>query len=147
MLHNKLTLLTVLEYLTTQLEQPDTYQREFIQRIKVALDGYLIFHRLSPEEAKTLTDLGNDTYMKKIREIEINYGLFAMELLVLHKDKLSINISKKKILQYKSNLIKDLLKLKYRNEESYAKVKAITDDSRITAKSYYHYTEGELHGL
>ncbi len=142
-LHSILIHLTCLEYLITQLED-ETYNKDFVLRIKTLLNGYLVFHRLSDKEAEILTELGKDKYMINLREVQINYGLFAMELLVLHQNKLSINVSKKKILQYKSNLVMDMLKLKHRDDAMYSRVKSTVDDSRITAKSYYSYTEEML---
>ncbi len=143
-IHNKLISFTAMEYIKKELEEEHIYNKPFLQRLHVSLKGYLVFHRLSDEEAKVLAELGKQPTMVRLQKEEINYGLFALELLTLHLKHLTINISKRKIAQYKSNSIMDILSLKKRDPEMYTRVKSTVQDSRLTAKLMYHYTEEYL---
>ncbi len=136
-----------MEYIKKELEEEHVYNRPFLQRLSSALSGYTVFHRLDVKEAEALTLLGETPYMIRIRTEEINYGLFALELLTLHIEHLTINVSKKKILKYKADSVMDLLKLKQKDSEVYTKVQKTVKDSRLSAKMMYHYTKEYINEL
>jgi hypothetical protein len=78
-------------------------------------------------------------------EVQIDRTIFALEMLYIYVTDLpknkraNLNISDKKLLAAKGELIKDMLKLKQRSDLNYDRVKEIVDDSRIAAKKYFYF--------
>lgn len=148
MLHIKLIMNTVHLYIENALKEPEVYQRDILRNIYGKLRGYTIFHKFNEQEHKILMELGNHEYMEKLKKTEVDFSVYAMSLLQelindVPKQKRFINISDKKILQYKADMIKDMLRLKSR-ETTYDNVKEIVEQSRMTAKQFYHYTKENL---
>jgi hypothetical protein len=107
----------------------------------------MTFHRFSPEEYTEVMKIADTEFMKNMINIEVDRTIFALELLYLYvkdipkKDRANLNISDKKLLNSKVELITDMLKLKQRNPDGYERIKEIVDDSRIAAKSYFGFIE------
>ena len=146
---NKIILFTVMEYLDKHTKTKSCYQRDKMIKILGAVKGYSVFHRFSKEEAEYITKLGKTDTMKNIKEIEVDYAVYALELLniwidiIPKKERPHLNYSDKRIKFLKAELIRDLLALKYKNEEEYSKVKEIVTQSRIVAKQFFHYFDEE----
>ena len=145
----KLILFTIEGYLD-DISPYSTYNYEFMLKLRSAIRGYMTFHKLTPAEYKQIIALSDTEYMMKLRDVEVDRTLFALELLTMYislvpkKQRATLNISDKKLLHAKSELIMDMLKLKRKDDASYKRVKEIADDSRITAKGYYGYAESFL---
>jgi len=145
----KLILFTIEGYLD-DIAAKTTYNYEFVLKIRSAVRGFMTFHRLNKEEYDKVMALAETDYMKKLRDVQVDRTLFALELIHLwvslnpKKERATLNISDKKLLHAKAELVMDMLKLKSKDEDSYRRVKEIADDSRITAKGYYGYAESFL---
>ena len=145
----KLILFTIEGYLD-DITAKTTYNYEFVLKIRSAVRGFMTFHRLNKEEYDKVMALAETDYMKKLRDVQVDRTLFALELIHLwvslnpKKERATLNISDKKLLHAKAELVMDMLKLKSKDKDSYKRVKEIADDSRITAKGYYGYAESFL---
>ena len=139
---NKAILFTILEYLEKATLAENAYERDKLLRLKSCISGYRAFHKFSREEALYLTELGKRKEMIRLRENEVDWAIYALELMYMYittihkKDRPHINFSDAKIKLLKAHLITDMLRLKQNNIESYDRVKEIINDSRITAKMY-----------
>ena len=97
-----------------------------------------------------VTRLSECDFMIKLSERQIDRVIYALELLVIYTQGIEkpkrafLNISDRKILEAKSGLIKDMLRLRATNPESHKRVKEIIDESRINAKTYFNYCEKEI---
>lgn len=147
-LHKKLIIHTVAEYLHSAL-QGEPYQKDKLRAIKSKIDGYVIFHKFSPQEAKILIDLGKDEFMEQIKRKEVDFGVFGIELLSIFYDNVptherGINMSQKKVAEHKTKMIMDMLHLKKDDDKRHTEVKDIITNSRIVAKQFYTYTAEKL---
>ncbi len=147
---NKVILFTCLEYIEKQVENKDTYRRDFMVRILSSLRSYRVMHRFSKEEAIYIAEFGKKEEFQKIKEKEVDYAIYSISLINLwldivdKKDRPVLNISPVKIKQLQSNLVMDMLKLKQRDKGSYSVVKEIVFDSQLTAKIFIGLLEKEL---
>jgi len=147
---NKVMLHTISSYLEKQVEDKETYERDFLVKILGALKAYQMLHRFDSNEAKMVAEIGEHEAMEKMKVIEIDFSIYSIELLQLFVDEIPkkqrphLNIADKKIRALKANLIKDMLRLKFRDDESYARVKEIVDQSRLVAKRYFFYMFEQL---
>jgi hypothetical protein len=102
--------------------------------------------RFSKDEAKHLIKLGDDPYMEKLKQAEISYVVYALELLKLWEadvdyKKSSIGIARSQLKAGRATFALDLIKLKRRDSEQYKETRQIIDDSVITAKKFYSFTK------
>ena len=147
---NNIILFTILDYIEKQVEDTETYQRDFMLRILSSLRGYRIMHKFSKEEAIYITEFGKKEEFQKVKDIEVDYAIYSISLLnrwldvTDKKNRPHLNISPNKIRKLESNLVMDMLRLKQRNTESYAKVKEIVNDSKLTAKKFVWLLQEEL---
>ena len=145
-LHNKLILHTAFMYFEKAIEN-ECYQRAAILELKTKLQGYRVFHRFSQDEAKYITKLGEDEFMKKLKEQFVDFAVYAIYLMVNwievteKKDRPSINISDTKIRKIKSEIIMDMLRLKKSDSDTYANIKEVIDTTKLVAKQYVQYTK------
>ena len=145
-MHNKLILHTVDMYLEKALEN-DCYQKDNIRLLRSKILGYKTFHKFTKAESDEIIALGTHQYMVRLRERHVDYAVYALSLLAEwverrdKKDRPALNISDKRMLEMKSNLIMDMLMLKKREPEIYNKVKDIIAESKMVAKMYVTYTE------
>lgn len=141
---NKIILFTIVEYLEKQMLDEESYQRDAMRKIVSSINGWKTFHRFSRAEAELVGKWGQTEAMTKLREVEVDYSIYALELLQLYvtlvpkKQRAHLGISDAKITMLKANLIKDMLRLKQRGG-SYDRIKDITDQSRLVAKRFFHY--------
>lgn len=139
---NKAILFTVYEYLDKATKEDSTYQRTELIKLKSSITGYRVFHRFSKEEALNLEEIGKRPEFIRLRENEVDWAIYALELMFLYisfvnkSDRPVMNYSDTRVKKLKANLITDMLKLKHKDAESHARIKSIIDDSRLTAKMY-----------
>ncbi len=147
---NMIVLFSVLDYIEKQVEDTETYQRDFMLRILGSLRGYRVMHKFSKEEAIYITEFGKKEEFQKVKDIEVDYAIYSISLLnrwldvTDKKNRPHLNISPVKIRRLESNLVMDMLRLKQRNTESYVKIKEIVQDSKLTAKRFIGLLEKEL---
>jgi len=148
-LFSKTMLITVLHY--AEHANNNTYNKDFIVRLRGAINGYLTFHKLNTKESQQVIEIGKREFITKLKETEIDYSVHLMALmehwvkLIPKEDRRNaLNISDKKILQNKSKLILDMLQLKSRDKDEYNRVKLIVSDSELVAKKYAYYLSEEL---
>jgi len=149
-IHKNLCLHTVGLYLEEALKG-EPYQKDKLRYIKTKIQGFLVFHRFSKSEHDILIELGEQEFMKKIKQVEVDFSVYALELLALWyndteaKDR-GINLSKEKVMEYKANLVKDMLGLRLRDSDNHKQVKKIVRESQLVAKQFYDYTKENLKG-
>ncbi len=145
---NKVTLFTVLEYIEKQRkEHKDMYHADELIKLSGAIKGYQTFHRFSREEALVVTELGKEPSMQKLKETEVDYAIYVIELLYLWSKlpkakRPHLNYSDAKIAKLKSNLVMDMLRTK--DTENHAQVKEIIEQSRLVAKQFFGFFESRL---
>ena len=147
-LHEALILFTVMESLGKEVNtgvSKDPLHRKIVGRLK----AWSTMRRFSQEEAKHLIELGKDAYMEKLKETEISYTVYGLELLKQWVEdprfaKRSIGVSKDKLKLGRAAFAVDMLKLKKRDEAQYKETKKIIDDSVLTAKKFYSFTKDNI---
>ena len=148
-LFQKVILFTIEAYLD-DINPKDTYNYPFMLKIRTAIRGYLVWHKMSPEEADKVISTGKHEFMEKLTHQQIDRTIYALELLYLYikeipkRERANLNISDEKIKLAKAGLVTDVLKLKHKNTETGARIKEIVKESRVTAKQYYAYLEENL---
>jgi len=134
------------------MDSSTTYNYAFMVKLRTAIRMYMNTHKFSKAEYDEVMKVADSDFMKNIKKQEVDRTIFALELLYLYvsvipKSKRAIlNISDKKLLKAKSELVVDMLKLKQRRKDEYNRVKDIIDDSRISAKKYFGFCEEFLKG-
>ena len=147
---NKVVLFTVLEYLEKQMKEKSTYQRDVMLQLLGQIKGYKTFARFSQEEANELSLLGSTPAIKKLREIEVDYSIYALELMALwvklvpKRQRPHLNFSDSRILKLKSTLIMDMIRMKAQNADYAENVALIVSDSRLVAKKFIHLLDNEV---
>jgi len=142
----KLVLFTIEAYLD-EINDETTYNYPFMIKLRTAIRGYMQFHKFSPDEYAVVKDIADTEFMKSMVDVEVDRTIFSLELLYLYvkeipkKDRANLNISDKKLLGAKVDLVMDMLKLKKDRPDSYLRVKEIVTDSRIAAKKYFMFIE------
>ena len=146
---NKVVLFTVLEYIEKQKSQHDEiYQREELTKIASSIKGYQMFHRFSQSEANVVIALGKEPSMQKLKETEVDYAIYAIELLYLwakqvpNSNRPHLNYSDTRIRKLKTTLIMDMLKT--RETESHPRIKEIVEQSRLVAKHFFGFFESRI---
>ncbi len=146
-LHHKLIMHTVDLYIEKALQGGEVYQKDKLIQLHTKLMGYKTFHKFSPEETKVLEKVGEYEEMKKLKEVWVDFSVYATSLLNEYlnyydkKDRVKLNINDNKIKAIRADVVKDMLLLKKKDEESYNKVKEVIDISRQTAKRYLYITD------
>ena len=145
-LHIKLIMNTVHLFIESALKA-EGYQRGKLLEIHSKITGYNVFHKFNQVEHEQLIELGKHEYMEELKAIEVDFGVYGMELLTIlikdvPKSERFMNISDKKIFEYEANRVKDMLNLK--GSDRYENVKAVVIDSKLTAQKFYAYTKDEI---
>lgn len=145
----KVALFTVLHY--TEQTDKESYNYEFTEKIRAAINRYLRFHKLTQEEADFIIEISKHERMQELTAIQIDYNIYAMELLTLwvefipkQERRSALNISDKKIMQAKAKMIMDMIKFKQTDQEKHAKVKEIIQDSQKAARAYFDYIKEQI---
>ena len=141
--HEALILFTVQAYLERSIAGGITIDL-FHRQIVGAIEAWKTMRRFSIEEVKLITEIGNDEYMQKLKQQEISFIVYALELMKQWADNAgrndTINVSKKKLKRGRATFAIDMLSLKKRDIEKYKETKQIIDDSVVNAKHFYSYT-------
>ena len=147
-LHLFLMLATAQAYIENSIKDGLTDETMHHQ-ISSGIKGWLTFRKLSKEEAKLLVRLGEDEYMQKLKEVEISFIVYALEILRMAVEEYDFNIGvgKKKLLRGKSVFVVGMLQTKRKDKEKYDRLKAIIDESTIVAKKFYGYTQERIKEL
>ena len=147
-LHTALVLFTAEAYLSQGLKDGTT-QEEWHKQVVTSIEGWKTFRRFSGAEVKFLQDMGKDEVMEKIKSIEISFVVYALVLLQLlandpDKRSVTIGISKKKLRRGDSIFVVPMLQTKKSDPQRHERLKRIIDESRINAKTFYHYTQNKI---
>ena len=143
-LKQRLILYTIEGYLD-DISDESTYNYPFMIKLRTAIRGYMMFHKFNKSEYEKVMKIADTEFMKDMQSIQVDRTIYALELLYLYVDlipkskRANLNISDHNLMSAKSELIKDMLKLKYKSTEDYNRVKDIVDSSRIAAKKYFHF--------
>lgn len=148
---NKTILFTVEMYLSRALAEGTT-REDFHRKIVSGIRSYQTMGRFSSVEAAKVSAVGEHEYMKKLKEIEISYVVYALELIKLwvthvpekYRKNIYLGVSSKKLLKGRATFAVAMLDLKRRDSKKYEELKNIIDQSVITAKNYYFYLEEHL---
>jgi len=144
-LHEALILFTVMETLGKEVNANVTTS-PFHKKIVGRLKAWSTMRRFSQKEAKHLISLGENPYMEKLKQSEISYVVYALELLKLWEadvdyKKNGIGIPRAKLKAGRAVFALDMIKLKKRDSDKYVETKTIIDDSVVTAKKFYSFTK------
>ena len=147
-LHEALILFTVMETLGKEVSA-GVSTSDFHKKIVGRPKAWSTMRRFSQEEAKLLVALGSDPYMEKLKETEISYTVYALELLKLWEadadyKKSGIGVSRSQLKAGRAVFALDMIKLKKRDSEKYAETKTIIETSVITAKKFYSFTKDKV---
>jgi len=146
--HEKLVLFTAQAYFEAALKD-GTSQDPFHKKIATAIEAWKMLRRFSSKEHKLVVDIGEHDYMQKIKNTEISFVVYALQLMKLWAEdadyrKSSINISKKRLRMGGATFAIDMLKLKQRDSEKHKELRAIIDQSVLNAKNFYYYTKEKI---
>lgn len=147
---NKLIIFTAEAYITGAVNDSRCYQREALLGILTNIKGYRAFHRFDKDQHKKIVELGKSETAEAIKSVEVDFSVYALELLNVWVDEIPksnrprFNLSDKRINATRAKLVKDMLQLKHRDAAEYEEVKKIVDQSRMTAKRFFHHFHNEL---
>ena len=145
-IHEKLVLFTIQSYMENAIKDGLTNE-PLHHRIVSGVSSYKMMGRFSSAELKLVRDIGEHAFMWKIKEVQISFVVYALELLKLLVDegyKFDIRVSHKKLKMGKATFAIEMLKLKNRDSESYNETKEIIDVSVLTAKQFFYYTKEQI---
>ncbi len=150
-LFNRLILFTVEAYLTKSKEDGHT-DDEMHNRLISGIRAYQTMGRFSQEEAKLLQELGETETAKKIKQKEISFVVYALELMKLwieevpvqYRKSIYLGVSNKKLKLGRATFAMGMLRLKKEDKERYDNLKEIIDESVINAKHFFGYFQNEL---
>ena len=148
-LFQRLIIFSIESYLD-DINNDTTYNYNTVLKLRTSIRSYIWFHKFSPQEDKVLKHLAETDTMKNMSSMLVDRTIFAIELLYLYVTKIPknkrahLNMSDKKLLNLKSILTIDMLKLNKKDTDSYKRVKEIVDDSRIAAKKYFFFIENYI---
>ena len=148
-LFQRLILYTIEGYLD-DIKNDTTYNYPFMLKLRTAIRSYMVFHKFNREEYNEVMRIADTEFMENAKEQMVDRVIFALEMLFLYvkeipKNKRAmLNISDSKLIQAKTGLIMDMLKMKQSRPESHTRVKEIIEDSRINAKRYFYFCQEEL---
>ena len=150
---NKVILFTVYSYLDKQLSQVDySYQKDALREMTTKIMGFRNFHKFTLAEAKEIKTLGGTPAFEAVRKIEVDYSIYAIELLYLWVELVPrskrpvLNISDKKIKKIRADLTMDMLRLRHSDvsPERIEEVKGIVAQSKLTAKKFTYMLDEEV---
>ncbi len=148
---NKVVLFTVMEYIRKQLHSGnETYRSSDLAVLFARLETYQKTHKFTPQAAKEISELGDTDRFQRVRDVEVDYSIYALELLALWVKLIPkharpmIYYSDHKILKLKSTLVMDVLKMKSRKAERADEVSEIVNESRLVAKKFLHLLDNEV---
>ena len=144
-LHEALMIFTAEAYLTRSIEDGLT-DDPFHRKLVSGINSYRTMRRFSKEELELVVDLGKEEYMEKLKQIEIAFVIYALQILKRAAEDYTfiIGVGRKKLLKGKAEFAIDMLKLKQRDKEKYQSTKAIIDESVIVANRFYDYTQNHI---
>ena len=146
---NRLIIYTVEGYLQ-DIDPDETYLYEFFMRLRTGIRMHIKGHRFSKEEFAIVDQLSRTKEMEDLSEQLIDRVIYALELLLVYieeipkQERAIIGVGDKKIIEAKSNLIKDMIRMRINKPDAHKKVKEIILDSRINAKRYFEYCKREV---
>jgi len=151
---NRLILFTVEAYLARAIEEGLTHE-EFHKKLVSGIRSFMVMGRFSKEEQERLKILGEDTIMEKIKNKEVSFVVYALELMRLWvtevprevRKNLYLGVSNKKLLLGRAYFVKTMLHLKHTDEENYKEKRQIIDESVLNAKHFFSFFEDKLTNL
>lgn len=148
---NKLILFTVTEYLEKAKAEGLTGE-PFHNEIIGAISKYKTFAKFSVKEARIIIKMGESEAMHRIKEQQISWVVYALELLKLwveavpKKYRPHLNISDERLRTGRSKFVMAMIRLKSADPKEHAHKQNIMNDSTVTAKKYLMYTHEQLVG-
>ena len=150
-MYDKVVLFTVVEYLGKQLDsKSETYNEIEMKKVFAKLDTYRKTHLFSRKEAEELRDIGKKPAFEHVKDMPVDYSIYAIELLALwakntaKKDRAKIFYSDDKIFKLKSTMVMDMIRMNSRDPEAAARVRGIITDSRLVAKMFINLIDNEV---
>lgn len=148
---NKLILFTVEGYLSAAHEQDHT-KEPLHMNLMSGIRSYMTFCKFSPAEAAQVSAYGEDPTLERIRQTEISFIVYAMELIKLwvenvpreHRKHIHLGVGTKRLKMGRAYFAMLMLQQKQLDPKRYAEKKEIINSSVVTAKLYYSYIEGKL---
>ncbi len=150
-LFNKMILFTSEMYLQKAIDAGFTAE-PLHKQIVDGVHSYLMVGKFSGEEAKMVLEMGDDEYLKNLKEIQISWVVYALELLRLwvteipHQDRKAIylGVGNKKLKLGPGVFVMSMLNLKKEDKEKYEELSALIKESKITAKKFFMYTKNQI---
>jgi hypothetical protein len=143
--HLKLCLFTVQAYIETELVAGKTNET-LHKRIVSGIESWKIFRRFSKEEALLIAMIGEDEFMQKQKQVQIAFIVYALEILdlTIARYKFDFGVSRRKMRGGRAFFATAMLREKRNNPERYAELKEIIDQSVLTAKKFFDYTDNRI---
>lgn len=150
-LFNRLILFTVEAYIARAIEDGTTHE-DFHKKLVGGIRSFMVMGRFSKKESERLQKLGEDPIMEKIKNQEISFVVYALELMRLWvtevprevRKNIYLGVSNKKLLLGRAYFVKTMLHLKHTDEESYKEKRQIIDESVLNAKHFFSFFEEKL---
>ena len=149
---NKLIIFTVHDYIERQLKSDvTTYNVPQLKALYRKLHTYRSTHKFTIGEAKIITDLGEDEAIRKLTNIQVDYSIYALELITLwvkmypKNTRPALFYSDKNILALRSKLTMDMLGLKRSDSKRIEEITEIVKASKLVAKQYLHLIDNQVH--
>jgi len=148
---NKLILFQVEAYLARAIEDGMT-KEDIHMKLISGIRSYMTMGRFSAAEAKLLEELGETPTAKHIKEQQISFVVYAMELIKLwvenvplqYRKSIYLGVGNKKLRAGRAYFALLMLKQKMADKKKYDELRVIIDSSVVTAKRFYMYFEKEL---
>lgn len=150
-LFNKLILHTVSAYLDRAYEEGMTKEPMHI-KLMSGLRSFQTFGKFLPEEAKLLQSLGDNPILEKIKNREVSFVVYSLELMRLWvqtvplsaRKHIYLGVSNKKLLLGRAYFTTMMLSMKQKDPETYKEKRAIIDESVLNAKHYFSFMMEQL---
>jgi len=149
---NKLIIFTVHDYVERQLQSDvTTYNVPQLKALYAKLHTYRSTHKFTLSEAKIIMDLSKNEAINKLTTTQIDYSIYALELITLWVKMYPKNVrpalfySDKKILALRSKLTMDMLGLKRSDSKRIEEIDEIVKTSKLVAKQYIHLIDNQVH--
>jgi len=145
-LHLAMVLFTVQAYLERSIH--DGLTKEPVHfRIVSGIEGWKTMRRFNLKEVEILQDLGKDDYMGKLKNEEVSFVVYALQLAkrAVEAYDFHIGVGKKHLRKGRANFALEMVKLKYNDNDKYKELRQIIDASVINANKFFDYTMEKLH--
>ena len=127
-------------------------RNELQVKLLAGINSFKKMRLFTREESEMAMEFGEDEYLHKITNVEVDYGIYAMELMRLWTLRMSqkyqkgiyLGVPKSKLKVGSATYAVEMAKLKYVDKEEYDKYKAIILDSVNSAKAYYDFLEEKI---